>query len=196
MSGAAWVRLFAQYDRVVSDNRIDDLDNKGSVGVSARGLLGSRLAYCAGFDANAGGGDAAFSYEANLYLLGGGVRLGKAAQLAVCAGIGLSGAAGALPFSWQVPVEASLSFDIGRRVRPSVWARGVWLLGSSLRRDGSSSLDQVDELSASVGLRVGKQRRWGRVHTGNGYYVGLTYTEQAAAKFVGVTIGHGINAGN
>jgi len=196
VSGAAWLRLYAQYDRVVSDDRVADLDNRGTVGVAARGLLGSKLAYCAGFDASFGGSEGAFAYDASLYLLGGGVRLGKVAHLAVCAGAGLSGAAGALPFSWQLPVEASLAFNLGRRVRPAVWVRGVRLLGAGARRDGSRSLDVVDELSVTAGVRIGKSRGYRRLATGNGYFLGVSMSELVSARFIGVTFGHGINVGN
>lgn len=196
LSGAAWVRLYAQYDRVVSDERVADLDNRGTIGVAGRGLLGGKLAYCAGFEASFGGSEGAFVYDANLYLLGAGVRLGKVAHLSVCLGAGLSGAAGALPFSWQLPIEASLAFNLGRRVRPAVWARGVRMLGAGPRRDGSRSLDVVDEGSVTAGVRIGRSRRYRRLSTGNGYYLGVTLSELVGARFIGVTFGHGINVGN
>lgn len=196
LSGAAWVQLFAQYDRAVSDARVDDLDNRAMIGASARGLLGKHLAYCAGFDAAFGGSEGAFAYEANLYAVGGGVRLGRVGHVAVCGGAGFSGAAGALPFAWQLPVDVSLSFNLGRRLRPLVWARAVWLLSDSRRDGGSPSLDTIDEGTLSVGLRIGKRRRYGRIHTGNGTFVGVRWSELGGARFIGLTIAHGINAGN
>lgn len=196
LSGAAWLRLFAQYDRAVSNAPIDGLANRGVAGVEARGLLGSRLALCAGFDASFGGSEGAFVYDANLYLLGAGLRLGKTAQLAVCAGGGLSGAAGALPFAWQLPIEASVAFDLGGRVRPMIWARAARTFAAASRRDPNATLGFADEWAANVGVRIGTHRRWGRIHTGKGVLLGVGYTRLREASYLGVSIAHSITAGN
>ena len=48
----------------------------------------------------------------------------------------------------------------------------------------------------SAGVRIGKLRRYRRLHTGNGYFVGVTYAELRRARFVGLTFGHSISVGN
>jgi hypothetical protein len=153
-----------------------------------------RVAYHIGLDLFAGSTirDAGFAYDVALFPAGVMLRMGKTAIAGVSVGIGANGAIGTLDDAVVFPVDAVLEF--GNRVRVLSRAR-VSFLGatSGLRQSRAPSLPIGDEFEAMVGVRVGKHEVKYRAAYGFGYFVGVSYREQADAHFLGATIGFSID---
>ena len=111
--------------------------NAVTVGFRLRSLTGSRLASCLGLDARAGTGGGGAAYAVEGYPIGVGLRYGGTSQVAVCAGLGLSGiSGGAVPIAWTLPVELSWEATGAYAVvRPLLVARMVQVFGSDERDD-------------------------------------------------------------
>ncbi len=183
--------LQTSYQRILDPERVDGLENLGSIGMRARLALGRRVAYCAGFDFEAGGGDGGALYDIGVLPVGGSIRFGRHGVLGICAGVGVGGVIGAVPVAAQFPIEASLELDIGP-ARVLAWSRPQWILGRE-ERDGGARI--ADEWQSGFGLRWGKRidNIHGGARVGNGYYLGATYRESMGARSVGVTFGYGVS---
>jgi hypothetical protein len=142
-------------------------------------FLGSSVRYCLGVDGEIGGTSTGVVYDAELYLAGVAVPLGGGSDVGICAGAGLGGIGGAVPFGWQFPVEAGAEVQAGP-VRLVGWAKVAWIAGADARKDGSD-VPLGDEFAAGAGIRVGKNTRyWDGVTAGPGVYVGATFSSSWA----------------
>ncbi|HEU5056139.1 MAG TPA: alpha/beta hydrolase [Kofleriaceae bacterium] len=165
-----------------------DLDGTLALAVRSRLFLGRPAAYCLGFDGALGGSDAGLVYEAELYPLGAGFRLGDRGVVALCAGAGLGGIRGAVPFGWQIPVEAWVDLGLGP-LRVAGWLEGTTVLDAEVRQDGSG-IDGIDELSAGVAIRLGgDDRYWSTTTAGYGPFVAATFRQLMGADFFGLALG-------
>src|SRR4029078_4956549 len=101
------------------------------------------------------------------------MRLGHRGSAAVGAAAGLGGVKNAIPFGWQLPVEAWVDLGLGP-VRLAGWFEATTVLDSEVRQDGSD-IDGVDELSAGLALRLGGDTRyWARTTAGYGPFLAGT----------------------
>ena len=165
-----------------------DLDGTVALAVRSRFFLGRPASYCLGIDGVLGGSDAGLVYEAELYPVGAGLRLGDRGVAAVCAGAGLGGIRGAVPFGWQIPLEAWIDLGLGP-VRLAAWFEATSVLDSDLRQDGSD-IDGIDQLSAGLALRLGGDARyWGDTTAGHGPFVAATFRQLMGGDFLGLTLG-------
>jgi hypothetical protein len=182
---------------VTDASSADAREHLGSAGVSLRALASKWwLLYGAGLDYQLGGtSPGGFLYQVDLYPIGAGVMLGPNAKFGIFAGVGLSGVTEQLPFSLQAPVEASVEFDLHRRIRVAAFGRAIWV-SDNAREGGSPSLSFADEAAAGVSLRWGKRYypHDNRLSAGNGYFLGLLYQEQAGSTIIGATFGYSLNA--
>lgn len=163
--------------------------------VRLRSLAGSSLGYCAGFDGMLGGSPEGVAYDTSAYLLGAGLRLGKASYVAACAGAGLSGAAGAIPFAWQFPAELSAEVQAGP-VRVALWGKVLWTSGADARSEGSRTASFADELEVGASVRLGRPTRYWRSRTtSHSYFIGVQYRELMDTHLLGLIAGVGFWGG-
>ena len=179
-----------QYARTEAD--LAGMRDVGLFALRSRLLLGRRAAYCAGLDGELGGSGEGVVYGATAYVAGVGARFGDAGVVALCGGVGLDGALGAVPLAARFPVELSLALDLGP-LRAIPWARAVWTAGDAARRDGVSWTSAADEIEAGLLVRFARQRPyWGRVSAGGGLTVGVVHRALMGTSWTGVVVGLGL----
>lgn len=201
--GGAWLHYEATY--VHRRARAGDPappaagDGIGMAGLRLRGFASKKLAvgYLAGLDLHAGSTNpGGFAYQADLYLLGMGARLGRAGVVGIGSGVGASGAVGTLDDGVELPIEAFLELDLGSRLRVLARGRAVWLAAAPARTDGSPTFGFADEVDATLGVRLGRKYRQFGFPSGNGYFIGAAYREQEGAQFVGAVLGYSVDVGS
>ncbi len=166
----------------------DLADGSLALAVRSRLFLGRSAVYCLGLDGALGASDAGLVYEAELYPVGVGLRLGDRGAAALCAGAGLGGIKNAIPFGWQLPVEAWIDLGLGP-LRLAGWLEATTVLDSDVRQDGSD-IDGVDELSAGLALRLGGDTRyWASTSAGYGPFLAATFRQAMGADFLGLALG-------
>src|SRR5207249_3326676 len=138
-----------------------------------------------GWDAEAGLSDAGATVYAARGLGGVGVTIpGSRGVIAALIGIGVSGAAAALPGALEVPFELRLAVGAGA-YRVHGWARASWIIGERSRqlRMGSGWLDG-DEISVGAGVTLPGRGR---------LFLGAAYDRAAvgdsASLLAGIPIG-------
>ena len=165
-------------------------------GVRLHGFLArnSRVAYHIGFDGAAGSSirRAGFAYDVALFPVGVVLRLGETSIVGVGAGVGFSGAVGTLDDAVSLPLEALAEIG-GGRVRLMARARAAFVAKADARQDGAPSTQQVDELEAMLGLRIGRHYDSFGFPSGNGYFVAVSYRELAGSQLAGITLGYSID---
>lgn len=169
----------------------------GLAGLRARGQLGGDvIGYRIGLDLHAGAtAPAGFAYDCAFYPMGLGVRLGAWSRLGVVGGVAAAGATGTMDDAVILPAEASLELALGGSVRVIARARLGWVAAAQARQDGSITVPFADEVDASFAIRLGSRKRDYGFASGRGYYLGVGYREAEQSRFVGVVIGHSIDAG-
>lgn len=199
VKGGGSLEYEASYVHEVEAPAMDEgeADGLGLAGVRFRGQLGGDvLGYRLGLDLHAGAtAPGGFAYDCAFYPMGVGLRLGRWSRFGVIGGVAAAGATGTMDDAVILPAEASLELALGSRLRVIARGRLGWLAGAPSRQDGSASVPWADELEASFAIRLG--HRWDDYgfDTGNGYYLGAAYREAEGARFIGVVIGHSIDAG-
>ncbi len=165
-----------------------DLDATVALAVRSRLFLGRPASYCVGFNGALGGSDAGLVYEAELSPLGAGLRLGDRGVACLAAGAGLGGIRDAVPFGWQIPVEAWFDIGLGP-LRLAAWFEGTTVLDAEVRQDGSD-IDGLDELTAGLAVRLGGDSRyWSDTTAGHGPFLAATFRQVMGADFLGLTLG-------
>ncbi len=171
----------------------------GRAGLRLRGFASRTLpvGYLVGIDLHAGttnpGG---FAYQADLYLAGLGVRLGKRGIAGLGAGVGASGAVGTQDDGVELPVEAFVELGVGSRLRLLARGRAVWLGAARGRADGAPTFAFTDEVDGTLAVRIGRRYRDYGFPSGNGYFVGVAYREAEGAQFVGAVLGYSVDVGS
>lgn len=162
-------------------------DLAGTGGLRARYAIGRATALGAGYvlgaDLRAGYLDGAV-YEADAHPLGLALRGRRSAQLTLTAGVGLGGVRG-----------ATASHAIGE-LAGEVPAGPVHVLGRAAlgwRLGGAAYPDDVhgiaDELVVQLGVRLGRDARWGDYVAGKGPYLAVVYRDLGGAELVGMAVG-------
>lgn len=199
--GGAWLHYEASYvhRRDAAAMAPTAGDGLAMAGLRLRGF-GSRtlpIGWVVGIDLHAGSTNpGGFAYQADLYLAGMGVRLGKVGVAGFAAGVGASGAVGTLDDGVELPVEAFLELGLGANVRLLGRARAVWLGAARGRADGAPTFAWTDEVDATFAVRLGRRyRKWG-FPSGNGYFAGVQYRESEGARMVGGVIGYSVDVGS
>jgi hypothetical protein len=165
----------------------------GLAGAHLLGFAGTRhFVYQLGLDLAAGATTSAagFLYDVALFPVGIGLRFGDDQLVGVGAGVGASGATGTLPAAATFPVQAIAELQLGAHLRVIARGRATWLAGAPVRDGGATIGDQLDALLA---LRIGQRFDENNLTSGNGYYLGATYTELEHARFVGVALGYSVD---
>lgn len=166
-------------------------------GARLHGMIGqgSTVNYYLGLDLAAGGTlrGGGFAYDVALLPIGVGVRFGRTSFVGIGAGIGASGATGVMDDALTFPLDAIGEFG-GGKLRLLARARVSAIANSAPRENGAPSLPFGDELEAMLALRVGNHWEQYDFPTGNGYFAGVAYREIAGVRFIGLTIGHSIDA--
>lgn len=164
-------------------------------GVRLHGFIGTaRVGYHLGIDLAAGSTlrRAGLAYDVALFPIGMALRLGGAGVVTLGAGVGASGAVGALDDATTFPIEANLELG-GGRMRLLARARAIYLAGSDPRQGGSPTFTFTDEIDATLGIRIGDEEDRYGFRSGNGYFAGVAYRELAGGQFVGLVIGYSID---
>lgn len=131
-------------------------------------------------------------FEADAYPVGLALRGRGGAQLAIAAGVGIGGARGAS--ATHLPLEAALELPLGP-VHVLARASIGWRLGGDAYGDDAFGI--ADEAGATLGLRVGRDRRyWATTAAGAGPFVAVTYRNLGGADVWGVALGGQIWGGN
>jgi len=179
---AATIELAGQLDRGTGS------DGAGGL-VRVRYGVGRPLGYLGGLDVAAGSLGGAYA-SLDVHALGVAVRGRAGAFAAVTAGGGVGGVRGIS--ASHAFVELSGELPVGP-VRLLARAAGGWRLGGV--RYSASSLP-VDELTALAGVRLGRDRPWGRVVAGRGPYLAGTYQRFGGASWLGAVLGFELAAGD
>lgn len=139
-----------------------------------------QLGWFGGLTARAGEG----GYEADLYPIGVAGRSCAGGWLAIAAGIGAGGPRGNT--ATHLPVELSGETPLGP-VRLFARAAAGWRLSGDRYADDAGL---ADELSAQVGVRLGRDRHYYRpVVAGGGPFLAIGYRNQGGAESIGVSLG-------
>jgi glyoxylase-like metal-dependent hydrolase (beta-lactamase superfamily II) len=163
-----------------------------TAGVRLRAIAG-RLALGAGYvigaDARAGylnGG----IYELDAHPLGLALRDADGALVMVTGGVGLGGVRSSTASHAVVELAGELPAGPVRLL-----ARGSvgWALGGAAYAGDTHGL--ADELTALVGVRLGRELAWGDYRAGRGPYLALTYRDLGGAELLGIALGYDAFAG-
>jgi hypothetical protein len=192
--GDGHIRLDLQYQRRDEPTVANGLTDTIQGGFALRGAFGpGNWGILASVDCHVGAGaQGGFVYELDLLPLGLAYRIGDWFLIGTNIGLGVSGVTRHVPFAMQVPLEAIVDVDLGRRIHISAWGRGKWISVADGRSDGSESISWVDETDAAVALRLGKGKTRYRNRWGNGYFIAGTVSEQLGTRSYGVILGYAI----
>lgn len=167
----------------------------GALDLRARSAIGDRLPLCVGLDGTIGASSTGMSYGADLYPFGVVLPvpgLGRRrAWASACAGFGLSGVRGSVPFAWEFPAELSAALDLGF-VFARVWGRAALVADAEARRDGTeATAGFADEYSAGFDFRLLRFRHLGEREVDSDVFVGLSWSEMMGSTFSGLYLGFG-----
>ena len=181
------------YRRAVAETPPAEGVITGSAKVRAFGAPG-RAGYAFGVDLAAGASHPrGLAWRAAMYPVGLGTRLGRHGLAGVVAGLGGSGITGRVPASLELPVEAFTTVRLGGRTAVSLWLQPAWLPFSDTRSGGAPDVGFTDELRAGLTFRAGRARHRHGTHSGAGYHLGVLFTEESGARYVGVTVGYDLD---
>ena len=202
IQGGAWAHyeLTAVHDvddaAAMTAPKFEDLT---LAGFRLHGFVGpGRVGWHVGLDAAAGATTrtAGFAYDVAFLPVGVGVRFGDTQMVGLGVGVGAMGAVGTLDDAATFPIEAFGEFSLGGRVRILARGRASYLAAARDRKRGAPSVSFVDELDATLGIRIGHSYHDYGFPSGNGYFVGAAYREMLGARFAGLVIGYSIDAGS
>jgi glyoxylase-like metal-dependent hydrolase (beta-lactamase superfamily II) len=167
-------------------------DTGATVGLRVRTMLGRGgpgVGYMFGADVRAGYLDGGI-YEADAHPLGLALRAQAGGVVMATGGIGIGGIRSNTASHALVELAGELPAGPLRLLaRGSVgWALG----GPGYMRDAHGI---ADELTALVGVRLGRDRAWGDYRAGHGPYLAVTYRDLGSAELLGVALGVGVFAG-
>jgi hypothetical protein len=192
--GDAW--MFARLARVGDPARAGGLEDRATVGLSARALYGPRVGYAFGADLEVGAAaPAAFAYDLALYPLGIGLGVGPTGVFSVLGGFGASGVTGAVPGGLELPAEARFEIDVTRHARLGARGGVVWLPWVDARHAGSKLAPFADELVLGIFARFGVTRPRREGALGHGYFFGLERRELMRTFWLGLTVGVEMDGG-
>jgi hypothetical protein len=154
----------------------------------ARFGIGESTGYFGGFDVRAGDLDGAH-VDVDVHPVGIVFRAHGGGFLALTAGVGFGGVRGL--GATHLPVELSVEF-------PVVGARVLFREALGWRLGGAHYASDVagfaDEVTALFGVRLGRERAWGKVTAGTGPYVAATYRNLGGTELFGIALGFDFSA--
>ena len=167
-------------------------DTGATAGLRARlvlGRVGPGIGYAFGADLRAGYLDGGI-YEADAHPLGLALRAANNGIVMVTAGAGLGGTRGNTASHAMVELSGELPAGPLRLL-----ARGSlgWSLGGPTYASDAHGI--ADELTALVGVRLGRDHTWGDYRAGHGPYLALTYRNLGGAELLGLALGFDVFAG-
>jgi hypothetical protein len=195
LSTAASVLLGGRYS-FAFEPLPNDHQHEGAFDLRARFALGGpTFSYLLGLDGSIGGADTGFVYELEAHLVGAAVRW-DVGMVGLSAAIGLGGVTSSVPVGAQIPIELFIDTGLGPvRILASIALRFV--LGRESRVSGAPLLDFADEVSASLFVRIGEERRyWGNTVAGAGPAIGVVYRERMDGRMIGVVLALALSGGN
>lgn len=191
--GAAGVKLDTEYTRFDAPDTMATPSDYMVGGIELWGTAGRGLQFLGAIDLHFGGAiDGGFAYEMDLYPFGIGMQVGSFAFFGVAVGIGFSGVTSEVPFARQIPVRAMLQLNLHERVHIETYGIGK-LISARARTDGTDALAGFDEVKAGALLRIGKGGEQRYQKWGNGYFLGVTYSELLGMKSYGALVGYSIS---
>ncbi|MBI5537308.1 MAG: DUF4349 domain-containing protein [Deltaproteobacteria bacterium] len=121
-------------------------------------MRGSVIGWTLGLDFELGAGfGSGFLYGTRL-LWGPSLFLGNRTVIALRGGIGADGIkGGAVPGAGELPIELSITTDLGRYMRMNVYSRPQWVFGRESRNDGSKHVPFGDEWLNGGWLAFGRR---------------------------------------
>jgi glyoxylase-like metal-dependent hydrolase (beta-lactamase superfamily II) len=159
-----------------------------SLGMRTRLVFGRALGYTAGLDARVGISTPA-SYELDVHPLGLALRGAGGAMLALTGGAGLGGPRS----NGATHGFAALTAEVpAGPLRLLARAQLGW------RLSGPAYADDIgigDELIATAGLRLGRDRRWGAYLAGKGPALLVTYRDFGGVRMTGIALALDVFAG-
>jgi hydroxyacylglutathione hydrolase len=167
-------------------------DAGGTAGLRVRLILGRGgpgVGYAFGVDLRAGylnGG----IYEADAHPIGLALRDATGGLVMVTGGIGLGGIRSNT--ASHAGVELTGELPAGP-IRLLARASLGWALGGPGYATNAHGV--ADELTALVGVRLGRDHTWGDYHAGHGPYLALTYRDLGGAELLGIALGVDVFAG-
>lgn len=170
-----------------------------AVDMRARTAIGYHLPTCAGFDATLGASSTGLVYGADVYPFGlvlpsPGIGGGRG-WLTACAGFGMSGVRGSIPFGREFPGALSAQVPLGPVVL-GLWGHAALVANAEPRRDGTeATAGFADEYSAGFEIRFGRPRDSdGLILPGGVPVVGFRHGEVMGSHLSGVYVGLGAAA--
>lgn len=183
--------MWAKGGVTLEPERAAGLEGVGSVGLSARALLGSRWSYGIGLDLEMGAAKPlGFAGAAHLYPIGVGSSISPIGMVAFFSGFGTSGATGSLSAGFELVEELRLEVPIARRARLSLAARATFQLHQEQRQRADHFVDET---------RLGAYLHWGKLYGDSslrhdaGPFFGVERQELMGTTFLGVVVGTQIN---
>lgn len=163
----------------------DDPGNAGGVATRARALLGRRIAWSIGLDADVFVGSR-FSYRAIALPIG----VGAAHAGGHTASLSLGGGVSDLGGGTGLELTAALDLELqAGPVRLLGWGRLGWVRDDA-RQDGTGLAPFADELRLGVAVRAGRNHRyWATANAGAGPHLGLTLEQAGGIHVYGIVVG-------
>lgn len=191
--GVGTVTMLARGGGALRPSRAGGLLGLGTVGMSARALYGMHVGYGVGLDFDAGFA-APFGFAGSLHLfpVGVGYMIGPTGYIGLFSGIGTSGVSSAVPAGLDLPQEARLELDVGRRARLSLVAQGIFVATRAARQQGRL---WFDETLFGAYARFGALKAHDRFSFASGSFFGLERRELMGSPFLGIVFGTQIDAG-
>jgi hypothetical protein len=208
LQGGAFLRYEATAMSVVDEGETPASANEVAMaGARLHGFVGrnASVAYHVGLDLAIGGTfslpgrepgaprEAGFAYDVALFPTGIVMRGGRTSFFGFSAGIGASGATGAIDDGMTLPLEAFGELGGSGRLRLLARARATKVLFAESRQSAARSFPFTDEFEGTLALRIGHHYEDFGFPSGNGGFIGLAYKEMATARMVGVTFGYAID---
>ena len=159
-------------------------EHAGAAGlVHARFGLARPLGYYGGFDLRAGVlGAAELAVDADVL----GVALRTPGG---CGFVGLAGGIGYGRLHGEGAVRLPVELDAELPAGPVRVLARLGLAWRSGRTSSEQAFGSADELTALVGLRLGRDRAWGKVRAGHGPYVAASYRALGTERLIGLVLG-------
>jgi hypothetical protein len=139
--------------------------------------------------------EAGFAYDVALFPVGIVVRGGRTSFFGFSAGIGASGATGAIDDGMTLPLEAFGELGGTGRLRLLARARASKVVGADERQSAARTFPFTDEFEGTLALRIGHHYEDFGFPSGNGGFIGVAYKEIATARMIGLTFGYAIDLG-
>ena len=180
---STWSRFASIETGVLAETPRDTGSSELAGSLRLRWGIGHSLAYEGGFDLRSGelGGS---HLAIDFHELGVAWRGSDGGIVAVTSGFGFGGERGL--GATHLPVELSAEIPLGP-TRLIGRAGLGWRVGGSAYSATAHGI--ADELTALVGIRLGRDRLWGKVVAGLGPYVALTYRDLGGVELYGVSVG-------